>query len=45
MPALMLVHVYNDILDNINLAHVANQLVDRKDGRKQTFRQFSQNYS
>ena len=36
MPALMLVHVHNDILDNINLAHVANQFVGRKDGRKQT---------
>ena len=41
----MLVHVYNDILDKINLAHVANQFVDRKDGGKQTFRQCSQNYS
>ena len=30
----MLVHVHNNILDNINLADVANQFVDRKDSRK-----------
>ena len=35
--ALMLVHVHNNILDNINLADVANQFVDRKDRRKQRF--------
>ena len=40
--ALMLVHVKNNILDQINLGHVANQFVD---SRKQTFRHFSQNYS
>ena len=26
----MLVHVKNNILDNINLAHVANQFIDRE---------------
>ena len=31
----MMVHVHNNILYNINLAHVANQFVDRKDSRKQ----------
>ena len=41
----MLVRVQNTILDNINLAYVANQFLDRKDSRKQTFRHFSQNYS
>ena len=41
---LMLVHVHNNILDNINLADVANQFADRKDRRKQTFRHLSQNY-
>ena len=35
--ALMLVYVHNNILDNINLADVANQFVDRKDRRKQRF--------
>ena len=29
----MLVHVKNNILDNINLARVANQFVNRKDSR------------
>ena len=33
------------ILDNINLAAVANELVDRKDSRKKKFKHFSQNYS
>ena len=42
---LLLVHVHNNILDNINLADVMNQLVDRKDSWKQTFRHLSQNYS
>ena len=41
----MLVHVQNNILGNINLAHVANEFADRKDNHKQTFRHFSQNYS
>ena len=45
LPALMLVHVENNILDNINLADVGNQFVDRKESRKQTFRHLSQNYS
>ena len=31
---LMLVHVHKNILDNINLADVANEFVDRKDSRK-----------
>ena len=30
----MLVHVNNNILDNINVADVANQFVDRKDRLK-----------
>ena len=30
----MLVRVHNNILDNINLADVVNQLVDKKDSRK-----------
>ena len=37
----MLMHVHNTILDNINLANVANNFVDRKDNRKQTFRHLS----
>ena len=45
LHALMLVHVHNNILNNINLADVANQFVDRKDNHKQTFRHLSQNYS
>ena len=43
LHALMLVHVHNNILDNINLADVANKFVDRKDRRKQTCRHLSQN--
>ena len=34
LHALMLVHVNNNILDNINVADVANQFVDRKDRPK-----------
>ena len=47
----MLVHVKSNIMDNMNLADVANRFVDRKDSRKQIFfsefsqRHFSQNYS
>ena len=41
----MLAQVKNNILDNVNLADVANRFVNRKDSRKQTFRHFSQNYS
>ena len=37
----MLAHVQNNILDNINLADVANEFVDRKDSRNKTFRHFS----
>ena len=44
LHALMLVHVHHNILDNISLADVANQFVDRKDRRKQSFRHLSQNY-
>ena len=44
LPALMLVHVHNNILDNINLADVVNQFVDRKERCKQTFKHLSQNY-
>ena len=36
-------NVQNNILDNINVEDVANQLADRKDKRKQTFRHLSQN--
>ena len=45
LHVLILVHVQKNILDNINLADVANEFVDRKDSRKKTFRHFSQNYS
>ena len=44
LHVLMLVHVHNNILDNINLADVVNQFVDKKESRKQTFRHLSQNY-
>ena len=37
--------VHKNILDNINLADVVSELVDRKDSCKQTFRHFSQNSS
>ena len=37
MHALMLMHVHNNILDNTDLADVANKFVIRKDGRKKTF--------
>ena len=40
----VLILVCKNILDNINLAVVANEFVDRKDSRKQTFRHFSWNY-
>ena len=42
----MLVHVYKNILDNINLAliNVVNEFVNRKDSRKQKFRYFCQNF-
>ena len=42
---LMLMHVHKNILDNIILADVTNEFVDRKDNCKQTFRHFSQNHS
>ena len=45
LHALMLVHVYNNILDNIKLADARNQFFERKGSRKQTFRYLSQNYS
>ena len=45
LQALMLMHVHKNILDNINLAYVANEFVDRRDSRKQTFGHFSQNDS
>ena len=44
LHVLMLVRVHNNILDNINLADIANQFVDRKDRHKQTFRHLSLNY-
>ena len=34
LHALLLVHAYNNILDNIKLADVANQFVNRKDIHK-----------
>ena len=34
LHALILVHVHKNILENINLADVANEFVDRKDSRK-----------
>ena len=37
LHALMLKHVYMNNLDNINLADVAHDSVDRKDSRQQTF--------
>ena len=40
LHALMLMHVHKNILDNINLADVAKDFVDRKDSHKQTFGQF-----
>ena len=40
----MLLHVHNNILDNTNLADIANQFVDKKDRYKQTFRHLSQNF-
>ena len=42
---LMLMHIHKNILDNINLADVANEFVTRRDSRKQTFGHFSQNDS
>ena len=37
---ILAVHVHKSTLDNINLADVANELVDRKDSRKQSFGRF-----
>ena len=34
LHALILMHVYMNILDNINLANVEHNSVDRKDSRK-----------
>ena len=45
LHALMLVHVHINIQDNINLADVANQFVNRKESRKETFKHFSHDYS
>ena len=39
--ALTLVHIHINTLDNINLADVANEFVDRKESRKQTIRHIS----
>ena len=44
LHTLMLMHVDNNILDNINVTGVTNEFVDRKDRHKQTFRHSSQNY-
>ena len=35
LHALMLIHVHKNILDNTNLASVANEFADRKESRKQ----------
>ena len=45
LHTLMLMHVHNSILDNINLVDVPNELVDKTDSRKQTFGNFYRNYS
>ena len=45
LHALMLMQVHVNILDNINLADVAHESVDKKDSRKQTFQHFCQNYT
>ena len=37
---ILVVHVYKNTLDNINLADVANEFVDSKDSRKQSFGRF-----
>ena len=37
----MLMHIHKNILDNINLADVGKEFVDRKDSCKQTLRHFS----
>ena len=34
----LMMHVHMNILDNISLADVAHDSIDRKDSRKQTFR-------
>ena len=44
MHALILVHVHKNVLDNLNLADVANEFIDKKDSRKQTFRHLSHHY-
>ena len=36
LHALILVHVQKNILDNVNLADIANEFVDRRDSRKKT---------
>ena len=38
-------HVHMNILDNINLADVTRDSVDRKDNHEETLRHFFQNYS
>ena len=42
---IMLMHIHKNILDNINLADVANEFVDKRESQKQTFGYFSQNDS
>ena len=44
LHALILMHIHK-ILDSINLADVANESVDTRDNRKQTFGHFSQSDS
>ena len=41
LHALILVHVYKNILDKINSADAGNEFVDRKGSCKQTFIHFS----
>ena len=45
LHGLILVRVHKNIFNNINLADVANEFVDKIDSRKQSFGHFSQNHS
>ena len=45
LQALILVHAYKNILDNINLADVKSEFAYRKDIGNRPFRHFFQNYS
>ena len=45
LHTIILAYVHKNIFDNMYLAVVANEFVDRKDSPKQIFPHFSQNYS